>query len=1001
MSRLCDKVELFVDGELPSEEAEAFRLHLADCARCRSEMENLVQFRLLGRSYLARTGVQPQAQVLRPAAFTRWRRPLFVAASLAAAVLVMVVVRLLSAPSLQSDVFLAQRPERPLEPRVSHPEADRYRPPAPKTAGAGSASERPPVAEQGEFPIEDLAVLRKRNDWQGLAAAYLVHGKPELAELALRNLEREARSPEVANDLAVASLLNSFKVKPSERGWRLKEALQLLDAALAQNPRHPQALWNRGLVLSELNLPMLAARSFSEVAALKEPGWSAEAEQKAQALQAHVTESHKRWQEAVKAGKALLEAPQEIPRELIRIPILRAYFYDAVRAAPSRERVLALLPLAQQLDALAGGQVLEQYVQRVATADFARRAPLAQDYAAQVQRTLPPERLEGFLSALLESKEDDILLGALVRAGAVSRHLKTFEEKAAASGDPWHLMIVAQEQAKAAMATGKWTQAIQTLDAARRACSAQPGVAYRCIALDRELSGLYIMLHQLDAARQQVELGWQAARAGNEWELERDMLLIRAQIARFVSDESLTRALFGEVLERNRGKPEVELRVHQDLAAVALHHLRVEEARREMDAALATGLPLTLSGAAVLSDISRLKGAPEDEKHLTWTLEKLGPGMGAGEKALATHVLGRFFIERDAERGRALLRSAIQEAGEPKLQEDGYALRARASSYTSLLLDAGKRGDFEEALALFAEERGMELPRTCLLAATVDSERTLLIARGPDGKLSGHHDASRRSRLPERLDGLVTEPLLAVLRECPQIAVLARPPLHGRAGLLPPELAWSFLSRTSAPPAPRVGPAVHLVVSDVEMPPHLSLERLHPWVLDVGPDEQRVELKGREATPSRVLEELGRATEVDLMTHGIISDSSNTSYLQLAEEKEGGESELTVARLLRASATKKFSGSPFVVLAACHAGHTSYILHEQFSLPAAFIKAGARGVLAATVEIRDLKAGDFFNAVRARMRSGATPAVALRDERVQWLRAGKEVAWVDSVLLFE
>jgi hypothetical protein len=74
---------------------------------------------------------------------------------------------------------------------------------------------------------------------------------------------------------------------------------------------------------------------------------------------------------------------------------------------------------------------------------------------------------------------------------------------------------------------------------------------------------------------------------------------------------------------------------------------------------------------------------------------------------------------------------------------------------------------------------------------------------------------------------------------------------------------------------------------------------------------------------------------------------------------------------------------------------------DPLSLPAAFITAGARGVLAATVEIPDLEAQDFFNAVRERMRSGATPAVALREERMRWLGEGKGATWVESVLLFE
>jgi hypothetical protein len=64
------------------------------------------------------------------------------------------------------------------------------------------------------------------------------------------------------------------------------------------------------------------------------------------------------------------------------------------------------------------------------------------------------------------------------------------------------------------------------------------------------------------------------------------------------------------------------------------------------------------------------------------------------------------------------------------------------------------------------------------------------------------------------------------------------------------------------------------------------------------------------------------------------------------------------------------------------------------------VEAGARAVFAATVDLPDAQAGPFFNAVRARIRAGAAPSVALRDERLQWLqRPGAE--WVRQVLLFE
>ncbi|MBZ4414973.1 CHAT domain-containing protein [Myxococcus sp. RHSTA-1-4] len=975
MASPCENVELFVDGELAPEDAESFRQHLPDCMRCQREVADLMQLRLLSRRHAEFAEAEPPRA---PVPLFRRRPFMLGVAALAAALLVMVGVRLLRPSAPSHDVWLAQRPQRLLEARLGHPGADIHRPLAAKMMGGGGPLE--------DLPFDALAWL-EREDAHGLAAAFLVRDDPGLADQALRKLEKLRRSPELDNDRAVALLLKG----------RPDEALRLLDAVLREHPRHAQALWNRALALRELGLSLMAARTFSEVTALREPGWSEEARQKAEALRRTTFERRDRWMAAFQSGLALLEAPPAIlPEGFSQLPIARLFFYNAIRAAPNRERVLELLPLARELDARAGNGVLEGYVRRVAEADFSRRAPLARHYAAHVREHPPREEQERIIKALLQSREDDILLGSLATWDASTRHLELYTAKAAATGDLWFQLHAAQERAKAELAAGDTERAIRTLLDARKLCPAR-GMEYRCLFLERDLSHLYNQRYMAEAALAHAKKGWSDARAANEWNLEGDLLWMLSQVSRIVNDASLTRAYLGEYLERGRGNPVDEHRVHQHLASMAFQELRVDEARREMDAALATGLPLTSAGALVLADISRLKRAPGDEAHLKRALDAARPSLSAGGRAVATHILGRFYIEQDAGRGRDLLWRAIQEAEVPGLEEDSLARRARAYSYTSLLHDAGRRGDFKEALELFSRERGLKPPGQCLLAISADSERTLLLALSPSGELLGHFDESRRHPLPERLDGVVPEKLLAVLRGCSRVEVLARPPLHGRAGLLPPELAWSYLTRTTPPPAQRTGPAVHLVVSDVavELSPDSPLKRLNAWTPGFGPDEQRVTLSGTEATPHRVLAAMKDATEIDLVTHGIISGHANTSFLLLAPGPEGAE--LRVPQVRGAS----LRGAPFVVLAACHAAHTAYSFDSPFSLPVSFIEAGARGVLAATVEIPDLEAESFFNAVRERIRSGAPPAIALRDERVRWLGQKQGAAWLESVLLFE
>jgi hypothetical protein len=362
-----------------------------------------------------------------------------------------------------------------------------------------------------------------------------------------------------------------------------------------------------------------------------------------------------------------------------------------------------------------------------------------------------------------------------------------------------------------------------------------------------------------------------------------------------------------------------------------------------------------------------------------------------GALALLTHTEGRLLVERERTAGEALLRRAIAEAERlPKWNGDAH--KARAYSYTLLLMKAGQAGEYERTWELLREELGEALPARCALGATVEDERTLLVARDAQGRIHGRYDARRTSPL-ESVEGLVPPELLASLRDCDQVAVVARPPLHGRVGLLPPELAWSYFL-----PRPGVGAAAglpehRLVVADVEPPAGLSLAPLRPWASDTAADTL---LSGATATPGRVLEAMAHATEVEIHAHGLVDlEVSDASLLVLSPEADGRYT-LTASDLR----TRRLRGAPVVILAACRAAHSETSYHEPFSLPVAFLEAGARAVLAATVDIPDSQAGPFFEAVRSRLHAGQPIAQAMRAERMEWLkREGTD--WVRAVLTFE
>jgi len=899
-------------------------------------------------------------------------------AALAAACLASLVIAVLASRSTPPEnVWLTPGPERQLEARLAFAAADHYRPLIARKMGEAPA--RVP-----KLPLEALSRLDEAHDARGLAAAYLVRADQSLADQALAALAPLESTPEVQTDRAAALLLKGLPA----------QALQQLAPALERGPSLPQPLWNRALALRELGLPLLAARGFSALALQQEPGWAEEASRRAGELQAVEQARKQRWLAYRQRTRELVtEARVPSPAELAESPpSLRLHFYDAVRTRTSREEVLALLPLARELDRQAGGAVLERYLQWTASRDFTRRAPRVRKYALLRQDKLPPEQLEGFLMELLGSSEDDLLMGALIWAEAVPRYLDVFEARAQASQDPWFQLLATQERAKVLLAQGGPGEARRLLEGALQRCAP---ITYRCLTLRLELIGAETLLLDLDEAWKNAEQGREQARSVSEWNKETEFLSHLAQLSRLRTDFALASAYFGETLERQGSDPRQQRYVHQNLALLALDELRFDRARAEIDQALATGLPLTHVGALALSDVSRRQPSPSDEEALRRALSEAPATTTPGQRAQLRHAQGRFLLEKDLPRGRASLEELLRETSAAGQDVDLH--RARAYSFTSLILERGKAGEYEAALELFGRELDTEVPRQCAVALTEDLERSLLIVRGADGRVLGSYEGARQARWPTHLEGLLPREALEALRSCEQVEVFARPPLRGRAGLLPPELAWSYRTRSGPPrEAPR-DRAIHLLVKDVELSPERAstLGRLHAWTPGFGEREERRVLERAEATPSRVLAAMRDATEIDLVTHGLISRESDASYLVLA--MEGGRDELSATRIRE----QRLEGAPLVVIAACHAAHPAPTLHDLGNLPGAFVQAGARAVLAATVEIPDLEAAAFFNSIRERLRQGASPSTALRDERLKWLEEAKEGrTWVEGILLF-
>lgn len=274
MDLWCKKLYRFLDGELESGDEEHFRLHLALCRACASGLHDAMQLEMLSVQALCgavahNDAPPPPAPVRVSVRFSlprgRWRYALAAVLAMGLGALAAFMTGDRFPPG---DAWRADASARELEARIAYPAADRYLPYVPVRTGAEDGAV---FATEPPVPLRTLAALEERGDLHGIAAAYLVRG--ELRQ-ASDFLARSAPSLDRDSDRAVVAM--------AAGDWR--GALALLEGVLRQAPDHPQALWNRALVLRAMGLPLQAAEAFEAVARRGEPGWSEEAGIRALAL---------------------------------------------------------------------------------------------------------------------------------------------------------------------------------------------------------------------------------------------------------------------------------------------------------------------------------------------------------------------------------------------------------------------------------------------------------------------------------------------------------------------------------------------------------------------------------------------------------------------------------------------------------------------------------------------------------------------------------------------
>jgi CHAT domain-containing protein len=186
------------------------------------------------------------------------------------------------------------------------------------------------------------------------------------------------------------------------------------------------------------------------------------------------------------------------------------------------------------------------------------------------------------------------------------------------------------------------------------------------------------------------------------------------------------------------------------------------------------------------------------------------------------------------------------------------------------------------------------------------------------------------------------------------------------------------------------------VVSNVAPPAELNLPRLtaRPAV-EPHLDEVVKIIEGDQATPREVLGALAQAHEIEFHTHGVVdAEVSDVASLVLSGPQR--DQALLLATDLQPDSLK---GRPGVVLGACTAAQPATYGALARSLPLAFLRAGASWVMASPNAIEDAEAPLFFENIWKRIRNGATPVLALYQERhsARWQAASS--AWIKDVLI--
>jgi hypothetical protein len=993
----CDDLDTFVDGELPADDAQTFRDHLAYCAGCQRALRGrMLEAVVMGHGDDGCICPRGPRGFLIPFPSRRKAQWVMLTAGVAlAAAIVLVLAMRPDVPATQvaqvDKVQLA--PERRVEVRFSEPLFDEHRPLLVMRAVAQSRSEA--------IGFATLVGFEQRGQLNAIVAARALGGDVQAAIESAKKLPATARSLSDRAALELLAVTGQDSIPRPRQEQAADLAISLTSDALRMDPSCVQAMWNKAIALKLLELPLEAARVFDDIARRGERGWSEEARGNARDLESrYEAEREDMKRLGAQISEMISGGSPVTPERAKHAPSATRYaLYQAIATASTTARLDALLPVAETLDAAFATTALVPLVKQLRGSDLARRAPVAESLRAFVVNRRPLAELDTIRARALQLGLGDIALASLLfipdsKIGEANAAALT--RLAGTHSDPWWRVLEIQRRTHFLQYIQRDTAAVEA--AARSAaplCRELPNLM-QCARIALVAGAANADMGRLDTALKQLAAARKIARQPSAWDEEARVLHVIAQVMSTrvqdaIDSAAIADAYFGEYASRWRGAdpclPRLQGLDFVALAALDRHRYQQAAEFRSRADALEIG---------ECSTSLRLNG---EEVRLHLLLEGIGTVAALRHKLsiieqwdtreqVASYVAflnAAAIALTDRTEGAAALHKVIADVDADPTRP--LATEARSNAYGMLIENAAAAGEAESVMALLARRLGIRSPERCSVAIA-QWHRAVVAVRGARGEAAVEARDVPAGALMIPPAQLISRQLQDRLAGCPRVEVLASGPYFGMANILGPSTAWVY-KNTSATPSNRIAENRELVVTDIKPPDDLNLPQLRSFQ---GSDSAVV-LRSADATPTATLENMKKAGLIVIVAHGVTDAREPAAASLILSPDRDGEYLLTAAKVRSA----QLASAPIVILAGCDAGRVQ-VAQEPWSLATSFLAAGARAVIAPTEQIPDEEAGKAFASLVARIRGGANAVDALHAER---MAHGPGAAWLSSIVVFE